>query len=173
VLPEDELRQLEEIDEWFRQRGYVLSFDVDPDGWRFVAVVMKDGVRVGADVPWGTGSTQLEAAEEAREEFLASFSEVTSKVEMPFESGASHGISAAGGIASEETFSIPGVERDRLEKVASEFGWYIGFVREPDGRFRWFVFDENREPLKHGIATEWDDALLQAITDIYPPSGET
>jgi hypothetical protein len=92
--------------------------------------------------------------------------------EPPAETPEPHVVSGAGGIPSEEAFGVPSAEREPLEKVATEFGWQIGFISEPDGGFRWFVFAEDGTLLKHGQADDWDGALLETITDNYPPSGE-
>jgi hypothetical protein len=148
VLSDDDLRRLEEIEEWFHQHGYTLHYDVDidEDGFGgFVVYVMKNGVRVGTAVPWGGGSSQLEAAEEAKAEALASLARVSATVEMPLESGA--------GVASQATIDIPLVKRERLEKVASEFRWSIGFVQEPDGSFRWFVSGDDGRFFSMGSQT--------------------
>lgn len=60
-----------------------------------------------------------------------------------------------------------------LRRLAAEFGWYIGFAAEPDGRIWWGVLGgATGELLQHGHADTWDDARLAAIENLYPPSDE-
>lgn len=73
-------------------------------------------------------------------------------------------------VASSE---IPDSLRLRLEPKVVEFGWRLGFVREPDGSLMWlFSDDETGDVLHSGTADEWDDAKLLAIENLYPPSAE-
>jgi hypothetical protein len=162
----DRLRQLEEIEEWFRERGYVLHFDAEPEG--FIAFVTPAGVRVGSAVAMGAATRQLDAAEEARADFLSS--DQTVQLEPAQETNEAQPITPVKAAVSE----IPSEVREPLEKVAAEFGWYFSFVVEPDESVRWFVFDRDRKTLlRSGVANTWDDARLAVIEDIYPPSGET
>lgn len=66
---------------------------------------------------------------------------------------------------------IPEDERKRLSKF-TDFGWHIGFSQEPDRAIFWAVADENGEILKTGVADEWQDALIECVMDLVPPSGE-
>lgn len=61
-------------------------------------------------------------------------------------------------------------ERERLAKVATDFGWRFGFSVEPDGSWFWLVMDvETDDPIKWGTAATWQDALLESIEDLVPP----
>jgi hypothetical protein len=63
--------------------------------------------------------------------------------------------------------------REPLEKIATEFGWYIGFGREPDGGFWWVVSDEKTHAvIQSGSARDWQDALVTSILNLHPPSHE-
>jgi hypothetical protein len=64
-------------------------------------------------------------------------------------------------------------ERGRLAKIATDFGWHIGFAQEPDGSWFWLVLDvETDEPLKSGTAPTWQDALIDCVKDLVPPNTE-
>jgi hypothetical protein len=62
-------------------------------------------------------------------------------------------------------------ERERLAKVATDFGWRFGFSKEPDGSWFWLVMDvETDDPIKSGTAATWQDALLECVEDLVPPN---
>jgi hypothetical protein len=61
-------------------------------------------------------------------------------------------------------------ERERLTKIATDFGWRFGFAQEPDGSWFWLVTDaETDEPIKSGTASNWQDALIDCVKDLVPP----
>lgn len=61
-------------------------------------------------------------------------------------------------------------ERERLAKIATDFGWRFGFAQEPDGSWFWLVMDvETGEPIKSGTAPTWQDALIECVEDLAPP----
>jgi hypothetical protein len=64
-------------------------------------------------------------------------------------------------------------ERERLAKIATDFGWRVGFAQEPDGSWFWLVTDvETDEPVKSGTAPTWQDALIECVEDLAPPHQE-
>jgi hypothetical protein len=64
-------------------------------------------------------------------------------------------------------------ERERLALIATDFGWHFGFAQEPDGSWFWLVVDaETDEPIKSGTAPTWQDALIDCVKDLAPPSAE-
>jgi hypothetical protein len=71
------------------------------------------------------------------------------------------------------TLEVPREIEEKASRAATRFGWEIGFADEPDGSFTWFVFDrETDEILQRGKADNWDDAKLNSILDLQPPSSE-
>jgi hypothetical protein len=63
--------------------------------------------------------------------------------------------------------------RQRLTEIATDFGWNIGFAEEPDGSWFWLVADaKTGEPIKSGTASTWQDALIECVEDLVPPSDE-
>jgi hypothetical protein len=75
----------------------------------------------------------------------------------------------------EEVETPPDIEaeRERLAKIATDFGWHIGFSQEPNGSWFWLVTDaETDEPLKSGTASNWQDALVDCVEDLIPPNPE-
>lgn len=75
--------------------------------------------------------------------------------------------------ADVEEVETPGdieAERERLAKIATDFGWRFGFAQEPDGSWFWLVMDvETDEPIKSGAAPSWQDALIDCVKDLVPP----
>lgn len=64
-------------------------------------------------------------------------------------------------------------ERERLARIATDFGWHIDFAQEPDGSWFWLVLDaETDEPIKWGTAATWQDALIDCVEDLVPPRVE-
>jgi len=64
-------------------------------------------------------------------------------------------------------------ERERLAKIATDFGWRFGFAQEPDGSWFWLVMDvETDEPIKSGSASTWQDALIECVQDLVPPHAD-
>jgi hypothetical protein len=61
-------------------------------------------------------------------------------------------------------------------RTGSDLGFFLGFTREPDDRFRWVVISELAAEIgdvaSGGRAETWDDAKLSAIEDLYLPSAE-
>jgi hypothetical protein len=101
---------------------------------------------------------------------------VSTAFEMPWES--LQGVSASATLpyeileAADLTIELPADLREQLEARAVEFGWVIGFAKEPDGSFMWVVFDQNGLALQAGVAADWDDSRLETIAALYPPSDE-
>lgn len=182
-----EEQQRREIEEWFRERDITLEYGKvgDPaiiEEW--VALMIPVGHESGV-VEGGGGPTKLAAARDAQERYTALHGD-TAVVRVRITPG---GAEASGFPPTEKieplsivheralgeptVTAVPSEVREPLEKIAMEYGWYIGGVDEPDGSIRWFVFDrEGATLLKSGVAANWDDARLALIEDLYPPSGE-
>jgi hypothetical protein len=175
-------RRLRELEAWFDSHGLALDFVQQKGGSWFALVSMKDQ-RVGSGVV-GAGSTRVEAAEDAarRSKPLDDSQDVT----VVAATAEAHATATPGtvvispsGIPSGEAVGTPGIDgfdeaaREKLETVATDFGWLIRFAKEPDGGFFWLVLDGTTgETIKGGSADTWDDARLAVIEDIYPPSDE-
>lgn len=171
------------------------------DVWDCVAMMVPDDY-VGV-IEGGGGSTKLAAAADAQERYRAKHGEAIVQTVTPGGAIAGGNapteiVGGAGGISSEETVGTPSVTqieppslvRERavgvptvevipesvrapLERIAGEFGWYFTYVLEPDGGFRWFLFERDGDTLlKTGVADGWDDALLATVEGLQPPSGE-
>ena len=179
----DDDERLSEVLEWLTDRGFGVIVEEVGEAWECVLVPPQFP---GGFVDAGEGATPLEAAEDARRKVAASRGEgityeVTGRLEGQVGVSASietevvrAGGARAGGIPPTEVFGeAPPEVRESLEPMAVEYGWFIGAVTEPDGAIRWFVFDRDRETLlKHGVSLTWDDARLEMIAELYPPSGE-
>ncbi len=186
-MGDSEKRQLREIEEWFRERGITLEYGQvgDPaviEEW--VALMIPVG-HEGGLVEGGGGPTKLAAARDAQERYTALHGDTavvtvritpggaeasgfppTEKIEPP-------SIVHERALGEATVHAVPPEVREPLRKIAGEFGWYMTVVDEPEGSFRWFVFDHDGDTLlKQGVADTWDDALLAMIEDLYPPSGE-
>src|SRR5712691_2619185 len=74
---EDEVPELREISEWFRQRGIALHVERNGDDW--LAPMLPLDRDVGS-ASYGTGPTPLEAARDARDRFLGSAIQATSAI---------------------------------------------------------------------------------------------
>jgi hypothetical protein len=68
---------------------------------------------------------------------------------------------------------VPAEEVARLRATALDFGFLLGFAFEPDGGFMWASFALDGSPLQSGVADSWDDARLEVVSDLFPPSRET
>jgi len=186
-MGDHEDRQRQEIEEWFRERYITIEYvqvgdPAVPEEW--VALMIPDG-NEGGLVEGGGGPTKLAAAQDAQAQYMARHGD-NAVVYVKITPGGAE----ASGFPPTEKIELPSIVHDRalgeltvsavpaevrepLEKVALEYGWYIGGVDEPDGSFRWFVIDrEGKTLLKTGIADTWDDARLAIIEDLYPPSKE-
>jgi hypothetical protein len=182
----EETALVEEIKRWFEERGIDLFFDRQGDEW--IAPLIRRDQPLGA-AEYGVGNTQREAAEDARSKFEAfrgpSVFEKTGFLGAGATlKGSAEVVSGVGAIPSGEEFGVPEVKAEGLESVpeviwrgleeiAAEFGWSIGFTPEPDGSFFWFVCArETGELLQHGRADSWEDAKIESILNLYPPSEE-
>jgi hypothetical protein len=162
----DDAAAVEGIRAWFDSQGIDLFFD--RQGGQILAPLVRRDQPLGAGI-YGVGNTRREAAENVRTQFEAvrgagGSETIVETVEVAGYSQPS---------LDERIEEIPEPIKTKLERAAAEFGWKIGFTREPDGSFRWFVFDrESGEPLQHGQADDWDDAKISSILDLYPSSDE-
>jgi hypothetical protein len=60
-----------------------------------------------------------------------------------------------------------------LERVLGDFGWMFVFTNEPDGSRSYVILEaRSGEVIRRGREDHWDDVLLAAISDLYPPSAE-
>jgi hypothetical protein len=60
-----------------------------------------------------------------------------------------------------------------VARRVERFGWQLTYWQEDDGSFAWAVVDPSTYTvLQSGIASDWDDARLSAIENLYPPSDE-
>jgi hypothetical protein len=162
----DESRQVEEIQQWFSDRGIDLWFDQVGTGW--FALMIPEGTRVGA-ADAGHGASRLEAAKDAKARKEAG--EAAANPETQSERGSVaetvENVGEAGQVVDEV------VRREELEARLADFGWRLAYALEPDGTFRWFVRDDQTgEVLQWGTSQGWDDARLDSIENLYPPSDE-
>lgn len=150
-------RKLREIEQWFRERGITLEyFEVgDDEIHEWVALMVPDGHKAGL-VDGGGGPTKLAAAEDARARVLGlrpydlykAGDSLTVIIDETVQSPPAIATATAPpptpqvmpeGIRSEEAVGEPTVTamppevREPLEKIAAEYGWYVGGVAEPDG----------------------------------------
>ena len=66
-----------------------------------------------------------------------------------------------------------GAHSHSLLRVFGDFGWSVWFTNEPDGSHTYVITDaKTGDIIRHGCREHWDDLLLAAITDLYPPSEE-
>lgn len=83
---------------------------------------------------------------------------------------------AAPAATTPDTESVPeGVSTEevaQLRAVALDFGFLLGFAFEPDGSFTWASFALDGTPLQSSVADSWDDARLEIVSDLFPPSRE-
>ena len=64
-------------------------------------------------------------------------------------------------------------ECPRPDHARGDFGWSVWFTNEPDGSRTYIITDARTGAvLRHGRQDHWDDVLLAAISDLYPPSDE-
>ena len=60
-----------------------------------------------------------------------------------------------------------------LGHVLGDFGWSVWFTNEPNGSRTYIITDARTgDVIRHGRQEHWDDVLLAAISDLYPPSEE-
>jgi hypothetical protein len=184
----------QQLHDWFAQRGFDLYFDrLGETEW--FALALPHGTRVGA-AAGEHGATKIEAAERLQATLDRG---TTATIGTATETDTAMPLSVQGGVSAKAQLSgtvevttigqearapekildalgapvdVPEALKTRLASRAGEFGWAIGFAREPDGSLMWAVFDKDNNPLKSGVADNWDDAKLNAIEDLYPPSPE-
>jgi hypothetical protein len=64
-------------------------------------------------------------------------------------------------------------ELERARRIATDYGWRIGCVDEPDGSVTAYLMDEKTgEVLKSASGADFHDAVLEVLADTYPPSQE-
>jgi len=72
-----------------------------------------------------------------------------------------------------EPIAAPAQEwREERDRIRTDFGWELTAIAEPDGSFTWLVYSADDELLQSGNAPTWDDARLEMIENLYPPSPE-
>jgi len=82
-------------------------------------------------------------------------------------------VARAGHDQAAETDRATVIRHPNFETVLGQFGWSFWFTNEPDGSRSFIIMDANSGGvLKSGKGDAWDDVLLAAITDLYPPSDE-
>jgi hypothetical protein len=178
-------QQIGNIVKWFKERGIDLAFDRLGKTW--VALMMPEGQVVGS-AHAAHGDTKLQAAENARALHVgrpnpgtievSSTGDITVHVPTAEVRGTASGHVATSGHAI-GTVTDGAAGRDHAtvirdaERKAAEFGWRVGYAKEPDGGFAWIVFDaKTGDVIQSGTADDWDDAKLASIMNLYPPSGE-
>jgi transcriptional activator len=77
--------------------------------------------------------------------------------------------------AATDTNTVAGVGTapNCVSHVLGDFGWAVWFTNEPDGSRTYIITDARTgDVIRHGRQEHWDDVLLAAISDLYPPSNE-
>ena len=76
-------------------------------------------------------------------------------------------------LCREVAFQVPVAQWTDLRARAAQFGWLIACTREPDGSYSWEVSDAARgERMQAGFSDTWDNARLDMIENLHPPSDE-
>jgi hypothetical protein len=71
------------------------------------------------------------------------------------------------------TDTATAIRHPEFWRALGDFGWSFWFTNEPDGSRSYLIADATTgDVLKSGKGDGWDDVLLAAITDLYPPSDE-
>jgi hypothetical protein len=178
VTDQDAERQIASIAQWFKELGVLLAFDQLGESW--IAMMMPEHQRLGS-APAAHGDTKLEAAENARAVYEGRARpgtiEQSASGDVTIHVPVAEVTAQAGAVTIEVTDAATAADSAEVIRKAEdrllEFGWLLGFAREPDGSYSWLVSDENTgDALKSGTADTWDDAKLAAIIDLLPPSGE-
>jgi hypothetical protein len=68
---------------------------------------------------------------------------------------------------------VPKDEWADLQHRAYEHGVRLVYTQEPDGGFSWALISlDGNTVMQQGTADNWDDARLDMISNLYPPSRE-
>jgi CBS domain-containing protein len=110
---------------------------------------------------------QIHVAEEATATEDAT---VSARIEVQ-ETGT--GTDSATVIKDDDETPTEAAELDRARRIATDYGWRIGCVDEPDGSVTAYLMDEKTgEVLKSALGTDFHDAVLGVLADTYPPTQE-
>jgi hypothetical protein len=189
-LSEESEQRIMALIEWFRERGIELAFDQVETGWIATMMHAQPGLHT---VDYGSGQTRLEAAKDAkaRREVTEARTVLVSAHDRATMTDDSIEVTITpSGISSEEAWGIPSVvslsaethgasevnaeldvSREKLGRLAGEFGWRIAFVPWTSGSWLMRVEDDAGRELFWGLASDFDDAKLGSIIDLEPPAG--
>jgi hypothetical protein len=168
----DDQERLREITDWFEGQGFILAFNEVGGEWAVAAIA--PGVRIGV-ASTGGGASQFEAAAALFEKaqngqmpgVIVKDEDGNVTIHPPVAGGQQVEDSAVGRDAATVT------RHPDFERVLGDFGWTFWFTNKPGGSRSYIIADaKTGEPLKSGKGDMWDDVLLAAITDLYPPSDE-
>ncbi len=144
-------------------------FIVEPVGADWVASILNPE---GEALELGRGETALEAAEAAQRQVFMSVGAVSliSGVLGYFRRDKERPADSARFDWAAVTQPI---QRSGAADLIRGFGWRLVFEAEPEGTYRWWVYDSDGGLLHDsGQSDEWDDAKLDSIIDFPPPSDE-
>lgn len=159
----------DEIRRWFEDQGFHAAAHQLADAWS--AVAMPHNARIGTAAP-AHGLTELQALEALYE--TAQRGGVPGVVVTDAAGNITvHAPTAMAGAAAGGADTAGSARASNLERVLGDFGWTFMFTNEPDGSRSYAILDAHTgDFIRHGREDEWDDVLLAAITDLYPPSAE-
>ena len=158
----------DEIRQWFEGQGFHASAHQLGDAWS--AVARRHNARIGAAAP-AHGLSELQALEALYES--AQHGGVPGVIVTDAADNVTLHIPVAGADAGSGVDEATVRRAPNLERVLGDFGWTFMFTNEPDGSRSYVILDAaTGDFIRHGREDEWDDVLLAAITDLYPPSAE-
>jgi hypothetical protein len=188
---ENDAEELRSHVAWFLERDILLGFQQLSDGsWN--AVMLPASARVGA-ADHAAGQSKLDAASAARAKFSTrpeALREASAEIGVRIDgdsapASTSHVVSLTDeGLAISDEITVaktpaPHSPLDSaefaltVERLMTDYGWYVGFTDEPDGSFSWFAVDPvSNEVLRSGTSDDWDSAKLDVIESLQPPSDE-
>ena len=165
----EDQERLREITDWFENQGFLLGFDQVGGEWAVAAIPI--GVRIGV-ARTASGATKLDAAE--------ALFKIAQKGEMAgviAKNAAANTAPTATTAGAESAMGIDSTRVGRhpnLDRVLAHFEWSFMFTNQPDGSRSYIIADaKTGDVLRWGKEDQWDDVLLAAITDLYPPSAES
>ena len=181
---DDEQDRLAQIEQWFGDQGFDLFFDEAPGGRGWLALVTARETRIGNGV-MADGATKLDAAEAVLQwakdgdvpGVIVADSVGNVTIHPPTATGTAESpLDHVLHIADEVTVTdeIPvDTQREELADKLATFGWRIQFAEKPGGGYLIFVLDaDTHEPIQTAEAEDWDDARLESIMRLLPPSRE-